>query len=186
MPVAVTVIGGRSRVAGRLPIPDPERAATAMALACGRAAWLARGADQPDRFAADAAALIAARRLARRLAGDLEETTWLPQVTFALLEAAGLDVLRPSNSAVLVADVGQPQVAGLELLVGATRDSALGPFVVVGAGGDEAELRADRALLVAPITPAGGRPLSAASASLRCCTVIGVDHRSPSRPLSTS
>jgi acyl-CoA synthetase (NDP forming)/RimJ/RimL family protein N-acetyltransferase len=155
VPVAVTVIGGWSRVAGRLPTyPTPERAATAMALACGRTAWLARGADQPDRLAADAAALIAARRLARRLAGDLEETTWLPQAdAFALLEAAGLDVLRPSNSAVLVADVGQPQVAGVELLVGATRDSALGPFVVVGAGGDEAELRADRALLVAPITP---------------------------------
>jgi hypothetical protein len=29
----------------------------------------------------------------------------------------------------------------------------LGPFVVVGAGGDDAELRADRVLLVAPNTP---------------------------------
>ena len=52
----------------------------------------------------------------------------------------------------------QTQVpAGLELLVGATRDSAFGPFVVVGAGGVEAELRADRAVLVAPISAAEAR-----------------------------
>ena len=99
--------------------------------------------------------MIAARRLARRLAGDTEEMTWLPpDDAFALLEAAGLNVQRPADPEVRVAAGGQPQVAGLELLVGATRDPALGPFVVVGAGGDEAELRADRALLVAPITPA--------------------------------
>ncbi len=156
VPVAVTAIGGRRRDAGRLPTyPTPERAATAMALVCGRAAWLARSADQPDRLATDAAALIAARRLARRLAADLEETTWLPQDdAFTLLQAAGLNVQPQADAEAAVADVGPPQVAGLELLVGATRDSALGPFIVVGAGGDEAELRADRALLVAPITPA--------------------------------
>jgi hypothetical protein len=54
--------------------------------------------------------------------------------------------------------VVQSQVAaGLELQVAATRDPAFGPFVVVGAGGVEAEVRADRAVLVAPITAAEAR-----------------------------
>ena len=45
VPIAVTAIGGRPRAVGRLPMfPTPERAATAMALACGRAAWLSREA----------------------------------------------------------------------------------------------------------------------------------------------
>ena len=40
VPIAVTVIGGGSRAVGRLPaFPTPERAATAMSLACGWAAW---------------------------------------------------------------------------------------------------------------------------------------------------
>ncbi len=54
--------------------------------------------------------------------------------------------------------VVQSQVpAGLELSVGATRDPAFGPFVAVGAGGVEAEVRADRAVLVAPVTAAEAR-----------------------------
>ena len=66
------------------------------------------------------------------------------RVAFELLTAAGVEI----------ADRGRP---GIELLVGATRDPALGPFVVVAAGGVDAELRADRAVLVAPIGPVEAR-----------------------------
>jgi len=48
-------------------------------------------------------------------------------------------------------------VARLELLVGAIRDPAFGPFVVVGAGGVETELRDDRAMLVAPVSKSAAR-----------------------------
>jgi acyl-CoA synthetase (NDP forming)/GNAT superfamily N-acetyltransferase len=55
----------------------------------------------------------------------------------------------PSLRGVLV----QTQLAAsLELLVGAVRDPAFGPLIVVGAGGVEAELRGDRVLLVAPVS----------------------------------
>jgi acyl-CoA synthetase (NDP forming)/RimJ/RimL family protein N-acetyltransferase len=41
---------------------------------------------------------------------------------------------------------------GIELLVGATRSAGTGPVIVVGAGGIEAELRNDNAVLAAPAT----------------------------------
>ncbi len=54
--------------------------------------------------------------------------------------------------------VVQSQVpAGLELRVEAIRDRAFGPFVVVGAGGVESDVRDDRAVLVAPVTAAEAR-----------------------------
>ena len=49
------------------------------------------------------------------------------------------------------------QAATLELLVGAIRDPAFGPLVVVGAGGVEAELRDDRVVLVAPVSRTAAR-----------------------------
>jgi acyl-CoA synthetase (NDP forming)/RimJ/RimL family protein N-acetyltransferase len=42
--------------------------------------------------------------------------------------------------------------AGVELLIGALRHERFGPFVIVGAGGTDAELRDDRTLLVAPVS----------------------------------
>ena len=96
VPIAVTAIGGgRPRAVGRLPMfPTPERAATAMALACGRAAWLSRDAALKGHgIGIGAGPLIAARRLSRRLAGDEATTTWLgPDAAFELLETAGVSV----------------------------------------------------------------------------------------------
>ena len=52
----------------------------------------------------------------------------------------------------------QSQVpAGLELQIVGGRDAALGPFVTVGAGGVDSELRADQSMLVAPVTAAEAR-----------------------------
>jgi acyl-CoA synthetase (NDP forming) len=42
--------------------------------------------------------------------------------------------------------------AGVELLIGAQRHERFGPFVIVGAGGTDAELRDDRTLVVAPVS----------------------------------
>ena len=53
--------------------------------------------------------------------------------------------------------VQAPHQSGLELLIGAIRDPAFGPFVVVGAGGVETELRDDRVMLVAPVSRAAAR-----------------------------
>lgn len=47
--------------------------------------------------------------------------------------------------------------AQIELLVGAIRDPVFGPFVVVGAGGVETELRDDRVMLVAPVSRSAAR-----------------------------
>jgi acyl-CoA synthetase (NDP forming)/GNAT superfamily N-acetyltransferase len=217
VPVAVSVIASRERAAGRLPMfPNAERAATAMALAAGRAEWLSRQASEStDNGPVDAAAIAAARRAARRqLTG--EATTWLGQdAALRLIDTAGIEVVPWSfarsaeECATAVRALGPPCVikadvtgllhkteegvvqfgfanvdaaaaayrtfqqrfgarlngaivqaqvpAGLELLIGAARDPAFGPFVVVGAGGVEAEVRADRAVLVAPVRPAEAR-----------------------------
>lgn len=54
--------------------------------------------------------------------------------------------LRPLGEACLV----QPVVDGIEVLVGAWRDPALGPFVMVAPGGVRAELYGERAVAPAP------------------------------------
>jgi acetate---CoA ligase (ADP-forming) len=218
LPIAVTTIGGGHRDVQRLPtFPTPERAATAMALACGHATRRsAIDAQAAEGVGIDAAPLIAARRLARQLAGDDVSPRWLGQpATFELLETAGVIVAswsaahsaeecasavrRLVRPCVVKADVGgiwsksevgavrlgitdgdaaaaayrdfersfgerlagvvvQSQVpGGVELFVGAVHDPAFGPFVAVGAGGVDAELRADRAVLVAPVTATEAR-----------------------------
>jgi acyl-CoA synthetase (NDP forming) len=48
----------------------------------------------------------------------------------------------------------QPMVTGVEVLAGAVRDPALGPFVVLAPGGIQAELYRERAMRPAPIGPA--------------------------------
>ncbi len=53
--------------------------------------------------------------------------------------------------------VQSQQAAAVELLVGAVRDPAFGPLVVVGAGGVDAELRDDRVVLVAPVSRTAAR-----------------------------
>ena len=46
----------------------------------------------------------------------------------------------------------QEQVEGLEMIVGARRDPAVGPLVLVGAGGELVELLGDVAVRLAPVT----------------------------------
>ena len=97
VPVALTLIGADVSGSGPLPaFPTPERAAVAVALAAGRAEWLASiAADAADGTTGlDASSFVAARRLARLHAGAVADTTWLDAVpSFELLEAAGLPVV---------------------------------------------------------------------------------------------
>ncbi len=54
-----------------------------------------------------------------------------------------------------------PRVAGVEFIVGARRDAALGPFILVGAGGILVEVLDDVAVAPAPIDHAGALDLVA-------------------------
>ena len=84
--------------------------------------------------------------------------------------------------------VQSQQAAAVELLVGAVRDPAFGPLVVVGAGGVDAELRDDRVVLVAPVSrygsTAGDRHPASCSVVARCGQSPGPRHcrRGRSRP----
>jgi len=55
----------------------------------------------------------------------------------------------------------QPLLVGAEVLVGAVRDPALGPFLVVAPGGIRAELYGRRAMRPAPVTPGAAEAMLA-------------------------
>jgi acyl-CoA synthetase (NDP forming) len=63
---------------------------------------------------------------------------------------AAVRALLPRGSGCVI----QPMVTGVEVLAGAVRDPALGPFVVLAPGGVRAELYRERAMRPAPIGPA--------------------------------
>jgi acyl-CoA synthetase (NDP forming) len=63
---------------------------------------------------------------------------------------AAVCALLPRGTACVI----QPMVTGVEVLAGALRDPALGPFVVLAAGGVHAELYRERAMRPAPLGPA--------------------------------
>ena len=76
-----------------------------------------------------------------------------PRRAEAASEAYGALVARFGDR--LRGAIVQAQAApGLELLVGVARHPGFGPVVLVGAGGTEAELRNDLAVLVAPVSTA--------------------------------
>ena len=98
--IPLAVVADRCpRSARRAPLPafpTPERAAAAVALAAGRADWLASIAKDAidDTTGVDASSFVEARRLARLHAGVAADTTWLdPADTFELLAAGGLPVV---------------------------------------------------------------------------------------------
>ena len=68
----------------------------------------------------------------------------------------------------------------IELRVGAIRDPAFGPLVLVGAGGVEAELRDDRVVLVAPVATSAARR---AIESLRLAPLFHGFHGPPELPV---
>ncbi len=196
VPLALARIGAARHGSAALPaFSTPERAANALAIAARRSSWLASILEEDDETAApDASSWVAVRRLARRHTGLPGERIWLDLASsFELLEAAGVSI------APQTVDGSAPDSAAtthlgstVEVLVGAVRDPAFGPLIVVGAGGADAELRDDRSVLVAPtsrtaarsaieslrLAPrlhgAGGRPVLAVDALVDLVHRVGV------------
>jgi acetate---CoA ligase (ADP-forming) len=67
------------------------------------------------------------------------------------LERAYHDLAARLGPRALVCETAAP---GVELLLGIARDHALGPLIVLGAGGIYTELLSERAVLLPPVTPA--------------------------------
>jgi hypothetical protein len=129
--------------------PSPERAVDAVALAAQRASWLAAiaGEDHEAETDVDPTSFTEPRRVARRQIGEREGPIGLePHDAAELLSAAGIRVAADGFGL----GAGPRAPGSLELLVAAVRDVTYGPFVVVGAGGPDSELRNDRVVLVAP------------------------------------
>ncbi len=66
-------------------------------------------------------------------------------------------------------EAAEDTASGFELLVGARRDPAFGPVVVVGAGGVHAEILRDTAVAVAPVDAATAKALLR---SLACAPLL--------------
>jgi acyl-CoA synthetase (NDP forming) len=96
IPMVMSLIGSLDANGGAVPrFPTPERAVNAVALAAGRAEWLATHAELEDGGPAptDATSLLLARRIARR--GLAQASGWLePAASFELLEAAAIPLVR--------------------------------------------------------------------------------------------
>jgi glutathione synthase/RimK-type ligase-like ATP-grasp enzyme len=75
---------------------------------------------------------------------------------------AAVRALLPRGSGCVI----QPMVTGVEVLAGAVRDPALGPFVVLAPGGVRAELYRERAMRPAPIDPAEAEAMLAETPAL--------------------
>jgi acyl-CoA synthetase (NDP forming) len=108
--------------------------------------------------------------VAVKLLGALHKTD-VGGVRLDLRDAAAvrmaLRALLPRGHGCLV----QPMVAGVEVLVGALRDPALGPFVVVAPGGIHADLYRERAMRPAPVDPAEAEAMIGECAAL--ATLLG-------------
>ena len=76
----------------------------------------------------------------------------------AALTAAYQDLAARLGPRVTVTEMAGP---GPELILGMARDPALGPLVVVGAGGVLAEFLAERSVALPPLTPAGAAAMLA-------------------------
>ncbi|HXP21171.1 MAG TPA: acetate--CoA ligase family protein [Streptosporangiaceae bacterium] len=95
----------------------------------------------------------------------------------AQLADAYADLARRLGPAVLVCETAPP---GVELALGVVRDDALGPLLVVGAGGVLVELLADRAVALPPVGPDQARELLA---GLRISTVLAGPRGAPTADL---
>ena len=145
--VAVFLTGdpppARLRAAGIPVVGFPEDAARALAAAARYGAARARPASppvvpQPSPCRDEAAAV-----LARALATGSE---WLdPGAVAQLARCYGLPLAAARR-------VRAPSAAGVELLVGVASDPRFGPVMAVAAGGTAAELRADAAIRLAPLS----------------------------------
>lgn len=165
--------------------PPPPAADDPVALA----AWLAAAGvpmaavevvDAAD-AAADAAARIGFPVVAKVVHPALSHKSDVGGVRVGLLDAASVraaaaDLLALAPGARVAV---QPQLSGVELLVGGIRDDTFGPVVAFGAGGVLVELLDDVAFARAPITPTTAGDLVARS---RCAPLLDGHRGRPPTP----
>ncbi|WP_338702488.1 acetate--CoA ligase family protein [Streptomyces sp. Q6] len=173
---AATALAGAARLAGTAPcLPDPQSTSpAAYALEDGgyervRDLLASYGLAFPvAEFVTDAdAAVEAAHRTGYPLvlkAMGLAHKTEAGGVALGIADEAALRTafarMREATGVrryAVEAMVAPPYAR--ELIVGVRRDASFGPVVMVGAGGVTAELHADTALALAPLTPARARAL---------------------------
>ena len=126
----------------------PEAAVRALGRAAELSAWRARPEGVVPALGAidvEAARTLVADRIAR----DGEGTG---------LDDADVDTLLRTFGVPAVVD-DDATVAGLEVMVGVTQDPLFGPLLLFGLGGVTAELLADRALRILPVTDEDAREL---------------------------
>jgi acyl-CoA synthetase (NDP forming) len=123
----------------------------------------------------DAPAAVAALRAPYVLkAGWLDHKTEVGGVVLGLrspgeVREALVEMQRRLGPGEYVVEEQDARPHGVEVLVGFRRDPALGPLVLVGAGGTEAELRRDVAVEIAPVTPDVARDMVE---RLRCLPLL--------------
>jgi acyl-CoA synthetase (NDP forming)/RimJ/RimL family protein N-acetyltransferase len=148
VPVALVRLSAYARgsapedAAGPVPVfALPEQAARAMGRAVEYGVWRA-GSHGAVPALEDVRREEAAAILAAAIAGG---PRWLtPEEAAGLLDAWGVPTA-----------IGAPWLpGGVELLVGVTQDPHVGPLLVCGAGGPDAEIERDVAVRLAPVTRA--------------------------------
>ncbi|WP_214109843.1 bifunctional acetate--CoA ligase family protein/GNAT family N-acetyltransferase [Acrocarpospora catenulata] len=154
--VVACVMGEDGMIEDRVPsYAFPEQAVQALARAVSYAEWRRAAepvAEQPPADEQTARELVAAE-LARRPDGG-----WLePDATDRLLRCFG------------VTTAGTAPADGIEIIVGGVNYPAFGPLVMVGMGGVAADLIADRAFRVPPLTPAAATEMIG---ELRCSPLL--------------
>jgi acyl-CoA synthetase (NDP forming) len=141
---------------GALPAADDPAAVAAFLGGFGVTTSVASVARTPDEAAAAATAFPAVVKIAAAA-----HRTELGGVRLGLADAgavrAAAHELLANTDAVLV----QPQLTGVEVVVGGFRDPAFGPVVMVGLGGIWVEVLADVAFALAPLTLDEARDLIA-------------------------
>ena len=136
--------------------PFPESPAVALGRIAELATWRTRPVGTvtvPDGY--DGAAVREVVRDALNTSsGQGTRSGWmLPEQLRALLAAAGIAMVPPQGLADMTGVVLQPMAEpGVETIVGIVRDDLFGSVVMFGLGGTAAELFADRAFQIVPMT----------------------------------
>ncbi|MET8158316.1 GNAT family N-acetyltransferase [Sphaerisporangium sp. NPDC005289] len=160
--VVACVMGHEGLIDGRIPVyAYPEEAVRALARVTAYAAWLRTPDDRAEpvsRGPARGAREIVLSELAARPGGG-----WLdPVATGRLLGCFGVSVAESIS-------VDAPESACVEIIVGGVNYPAFGPLVMVGMGGVTADLLADRAFRVPPLSLDAAAELIA---DLRCSPLL--------------
>ncbi|MEZ0075249.1 GNAT family N-acetyltransferase [Planotetraspora sp. GP83] len=144
--VLACVAGHDGLIGGAVPsYAFPEQAVHALSRAAGHASWRERPVAPPEEVTG--VDVRAARELVERdLAAHPEGRVLDTRTAISLLSCYGVHVAEPLS--------GHEPAAGVEMIVGGVAHEAFGPLMMAGLGGVVADLVADRAFRVPPISRA--------------------------------